>query len=319
MKTVYRWVKVAEEVPRQEAVGRTPTELLVRTGQIDSPEVQQVKKYAEEAARKAHELDQDKQKEQGAEEDEDQEEVEEKEDEPDQADDKPKPKPRRRPRPPRKDGADPGGNNDHPDGDDPTDHPPSPNSNDKEAEQLAKLRQAKALIESIHFPTTSVRKAARELADQIGSSLLGSKKPIPTGKWPVRVLGYMDPDKAAGAKALADSVVGGTVSTVFRIGLRPVQIIDLEIDESANGKLASTRQGNGTAKTSGVANNNIEVEFTDEEEHTTWLEILDTAYNDAPTYPLKVKLPCTSKQKQALREQLENDPAAYEPDTLDNL
>jgi hypothetical protein len=316
MKTVYRWVKVAEDVPRQEAVGRTPTELLVRTGQIDSPEVQQVKKYAEEAARKVHELNQGKQEEEEAEQDEGQEEDEEKKDESEQANRKPKPKPRPRPRPKggNGQGKDPGHLND----DDPTSHPsPSRNSNGEEANQLEKLRQAKALIESIHFPTASVREAARALIEQIGSSLLGSKKPIPSGKWQVRVLGYMDnPDKAAGAKALADSVVGGTVSTVFRIGLRPVQIIDLEIDASANVKLASTRQGNGTAKTSVDANNNIEVEFGEENEHTTWLEILEMAHKDGPTYPFKVKLPRTSEQKRSLREQLEEDLESYQPPTL---
>ena len=164
------------------------------------------------------------------------------------------PKPRHKSQPTQANGQDSSrcGDSDRTAGADTTAHtPPLPDSDGKEADQLEKLRQAKALIESIHFPTASVRRAAGELVEQIGSSLLGPKKPIPTGKWKVRALGYMDPDKGAIGKALAEGVVGGTVSTIFKIGLRTIQIIDLEIDDSPS--TAGHLPSNGSPRKASVA------------------------------------------------------------------
>jgi hypothetical protein len=59
-ETAYRWVRVVGVVARQEAEGLTRKEILVRAGELDSPEVQQAKKDAAEAEKRRGELDRDK-------------------------------------------------------------------------------------------------------------------------------------------------------------------------------------------------------------------------------------------------------------------
>ena len=94
-------------------------------------------------------------------------------------------------------------------------------------------------------------------------------------------------------------------------------------DQDATKAQPSPAQGNASGGEPSIdgANKTTEYpfEFTDEEHLITWLQRLEKANNDAAKFPVTVMLPLTAKQKQALREQLEDDLDSYQPTKLDDI